>query len=320
MKEIFTSVSNILKTNANIIDTFKYPIKQYIDPIEINESSSVGDQIKYYRQLMGIQQKDVAKIIDIDRYTMYQLENKEYKQLYDKKHLKDVISFLDIEDKIIWNDKYLEFIYKDKQEEIYEFRMKYGISRVDLGRMMNVYEDTIMKWETNKSTISRKSYDSFIKIREEFNNSNQINDKTYNYYLFVNNNPFAKMEKYIKDEKITFKEFAKRMNRSENTLRNAKKINSISKGQYERFSELLSMKQLGIEFEDPYMKFINSKPDKFILNFLKQHNMSRAELSRQIKVGRCTVERWIRKEIVISRKNYEKLMAFISKKNNGTSA
>ena len=139
MKEIFTSVSNILKTNANIIDTFKYPIKQYIDPIEINESSSVGEQIKYYRQLMGIQQKDVAKIIDIDRYTMYQLENKEYKQLYDKKHLKDVISFLDIEDKIIWNDKYLEFIYKDKQEEIYEFRMKYGISRVDLGRKMNFY-------------------------------------------------------------------------------------------------------------------------------------------------------------------------------------
>ncbi len=289
MEEIFTSVSNILKTNANIIDTFKYPIKQYIDPIEINESSSVGDQIKYYRQQMGIQQKDV-------------------------------ISFLDIEDKIIWNDKYLEFIYKDKQEEIYEFRMKYGISRVDLGRMMNVYEGTIMKWETNKSTISRKSYDSFIKIREEFDNFNQINDKTYNYYLFVNNNPFDKMEKYIKDEKITFKEFAKRMNRSENTLRNAKKINSISKGQYERFSELLSMKQLGIEFEDPYMKFINSKPDKFILNFLKEHNMSRAELSRQIKVGKCTVERWIRKEIVISRKNYEKLMAFISKKNSGTSA
>ena len=88
--------------------------------MEINESSSVGDQIKYYRQLMSIQQKDVAKLIDIDRYTMYQLENKEYKQLYDKKHLQDVISFLDIEDKIIWNDKYLEFIYKDKQEEIYE--------------------------------------------------------------------------------------------------------------------------------------------------------------------------------------------------------
>ena len=30
------------------------PIKQYIDPVEINESSSVGEQIKYYRQLMGI--------------------------------------------------------------------------------------------------------------------------------------------------------------------------------------------------------------------------------------------------------------------------
>ena len=50
---------------------------------------------------------------------MYQLENKEYKQLYNKKHLQDVISFLDILDKMVWNDKYLEFIYKDMQNEIW---------------------------------------------------------------------------------------------------------------------------------------------------------------------------------------------------------
>ena len=32
--------------------------------------------------------------------------------------------------------------------------MKYDISRVDLRRMMNVYEDTIKKWKTNNFIIS----------------------------------------------------------------------------------------------------------------------------------------------------------------------
>lgn len=34
--------------------------------------------------------------------------------------------------------------------------MKYNISRVDPRTMMNVYEDTIKKWKTNKFIISRK--------------------------------------------------------------------------------------------------------------------------------------------------------------------
>lgn len=45
-------------------------------------------------------------------------------------------------------------------------RKKYNISRADWGRMMNVYEDIIKKWETNKFIISRKIYKklmSFIK-------------------------------------------------------------------------------------------------------------------------------------------------------------
>ena len=131
--------------------------------MEINESSSVGDQIKYYRQLMSIQQKDVAKLIDIDRYTMYQLENKEYKQLYDKKHLQDVISFLDIEDKIVMNDDYIAFLLDNPIQTILDFRKKNNLKRIDLAKMLDKDISVIKKWETGKSQMTRASYNKLKK-------------------------------------------------------------------------------------------------------------------------------------------------------------
>lgn len=44
--------------------------------------------------------------------------------------------------------------------------------------------------------------------------------------------------------------------------------------------------------------------------------MSRAELARQLKTSRTTIEKWIRKETIISRRNYEKLINFINKKSS----
>ena len=56
---------------------------------------------------------------------MHQIENYECKQIENPKYMQKIIDFLDIKDKINWNDKYLEFVYLNKQEELKEFRTKY---------------------------------------------------------------------------------------------------------------------------------------------------------------------------------------------------
>lgn len=123
---------------------------------------------------------------------MYQIENKDYKQIYYPETIRKIIDYLDIKDKIIWNDPYLKFIVYDEYEKIKEFRLKADIPQKDFANLLHVEASTLRKWETGES------------------------------------------------------------------------------------------------------------------------KMSRAELSRQLGIDRCTVERWIRNEIEISRSNYEKLMNFIN--------
>lgn len=314
IKEIKDAFENTFNNLKNIIKLeYSFEVKDYIEPIEINHNSSVGDQIKHYRQLKGVQQKDVAKHIDIDRYTMYQIENKDYKQIYYPETIRKIIDYLEIEDKIIWNDPYLKFIVYDEYEKIKEFRLKADIPQKDFANLLDVEASTLRKWETGESKMSRKNFEKFNNLLLEQENSKKFKCDD-SYINFIKNNPKKQFKDYIKKECINIEEFARRMDRHPTTILNM--INgktTITRKQYYKFEELLNNQKLGIISSDPYINFVKSnKQSKFILNFIKKNKMSRAELSRQLGIGRCTVERWIRNEIVISRSNYEKLMDFIN--------
>lgn len=322
MEEVFSTTNKLLKDYANIQDSFSYYIKDYIEPIEININSSVGEQIKYYRQLKGIQQKDVANYVEIDRYTMYQIENYDYAQIYYPQHIRKIIDFLDIEDKIIWNDKYLEFIINKQNYKIKEFRIKYNLTQKELANLMgkNTAVTTIRNWENGKSNISRKMFNKFMDAVNLMENSEC--DCIYKEYLsFIESNPSSKIKEYIEKEGISSKEFAIRMDRNINIINNL--INgraTMTKKQYIKFKELLDNQEKGIISSDPYISFIKSNPSDVILKLLKDENLSRAELSRKLGLDAGTVERWTRNEVKISRKSYNKLMEFINKKNSGTNA
>lgn len=107
------------------------------------------------------------------------------------------------------------------------------------------------------------------------------------------------------------------MNRHPHTIqRIIHNKNILTFKQYLKLKELLDKQEQGIKKSGPYIQFINSDYNKFIKSFLKEFNMSRAELARQLKTSRTTIEKWIRKETIISRRNYKKLINFINKKSS----
>lgn len=197
----------------------KYEIKVekpvILEPID--ENSSFGEQIKYHRKLLRIEQQDLADKLNVDRYTLYCIENKMYKQLYFPDTILKVLDELNIKDKIIWNDDYIEFVLNGGGNRIRNYRKKENISRYELAMKLNVHYGTIKKWENDTTIISRHKFDELKVLLDKQKNGISFYEDD-EYYQFINNKPIEKIKKYITEEKITKGEFAKRMECSEATI------------------------------------------------------------------------------------------------------
>ena len=110
MLESCTTISKLfdkLKDKLDVSITLKTHAKWKIP--QINENSTIGQQIKYYRRLANIKQTDLCLKLGCDRGVLDRLENRELK-LVNVKLIKDIIKELDIADKIIMNDDYIAFL------------------------------------------------------------------------------------------------------------------------------------------------------------------------------------------------------------------
>lgn len=128
----------------------------------INENSTLGEQIKYYRRLANIKQTDLCLKLGCDRGVLDHLENRKLK-LVNINLIKDIIKELNIEDKIIINDDYIAFILDNPSKTILDFRKENNLKRIDLARMLDKDISVIKKWETGKSQMTRASYNKLKK-------------------------------------------------------------------------------------------------------------------------------------------------------------
>ena len=103
---------------------------------QIDENSTIGQQIKYYRRLANIKQTDLCLKLGCDRGVLDHLENRELK-LVNVKLIKDIIKELDIEDKIVMNDDYIAFLLDNPIQTILDFRQKFSLKRLDLANMLD---------------------------------------------------------------------------------------------------------------------------------------------------------------------------------------
>lgn len=164
MLEIDVAISRLfdkLKDKLDAEITLKTHAKWKIP--QINENSTLGEQIKYYRRLANIRQTDLCLKLGCDRGVFNRLENKELK-LVNVKLIKDIIKELDIADKIVINDDYIAFLFDNPSQTILDFRKKHNLKQVDLARMLGKSVSVIKNWESGKSQLTRASYDKLKSI------------------------------------------------------------------------------------------------------------------------------------------------------------
>lgn len=150
-----------LKNNINTKVTLKTHAIWKIP--HIDENSTLGEQIKYYRRLKQIKQSELSKRLGVGIGCLQSIENKE-KRMVDIKLLLAVLKELDIEDKVNINDDYLAFLINDSAKTIKELRKKFKLTRMALENKIDIPNGTIKRWENGYSLITRKSYNKIKKV------------------------------------------------------------------------------------------------------------------------------------------------------------
>lgn len=123
----------------------------------IDEKSSLGEQIKYYRRLANIKQKDLSNKIGYSKNALKNIENNEIKAV-NIEMIIAIINELNIKDKISITDDYILFLMNNPAEQIIAFRKIQKLSVSQFAKKIGVSESSVRRWEKGNNHISRKEY------------------------------------------------------------------------------------------------------------------------------------------------------------------
>lgn len=157
--ELFSKLKHVINAKVTLETHAKWNLPQ------IDNNSTIGVQIKYYRRLANIKQTDLSLKLGYTRQALNHIENAEMK-LVNINLLKDVIKELKIEEKININDEYILFLLNNPSKKVIELRNKLNISRFEFAKLIGVSITSIARWENGNNHISREKYEK-IKLYME---------------------------------------------------------------------------------------------------------------------------------------------------------
>jgi len=142
---------------------YTIPVCEIRKTTDIHRNSNLGEQIKHFRLLAGLTQEELGQAIGTTKNSLRHLENKKL-LLLDMKLLGSVCAYLKIEDKIKYNDDYIEFVMKNPTAQINDYREREGISVYELSLRLNCDYSSAKNWASGKRLISRKKYEVLKKL------------------------------------------------------------------------------------------------------------------------------------------------------------
>ena len=155
-----------MKTNTNEICNLGKTTSFNME--EINDETSIGKQIKYFRKINNIRITDMAEELEIGYNTIVRLEEQSDNRNLNHKSIQiinKIIDYLDIRDKLNFsNNEYLDFILNKQSSAIKELKDKIG--RIEIANELNVTPDSVNRWITSDIVISKKHYHQIKKMLE----------------------------------------------------------------------------------------------------------------------------------------------------------
>ena len=129
----------------------------------LDDDADIYDVIKYHRVKKGYTLEELAKMVNVSRYTIMAIENK--KEYYCIKTLRKIFRVLDIEDEVMSKmDTYMRFLYMGGQATVKDIRKRLGMTQSKFAEALGVSRSSIRDWESGKKELSRKSWEKLVKF------------------------------------------------------------------------------------------------------------------------------------------------------------
>jgi len=131
----------------------------------LDHGADIYDVIKYYRVKKGYTIEELAKMVNVSRYTIMAIENK--KEYYCVKTLRKIFRVLDVEKEVIAKmDAYLRFLYMGGQATVKDMRKRLGMTQSKFAKELGVSRSSIRDWESGKKELSRKSWEMLVEFTQ----------------------------------------------------------------------------------------------------------------------------------------------------------
>ena len=131
----------------------------------LDDDADIYDVIKYYRIKKGYTIEELAKMVNVSRYTIMAIENK--KEYYCIKTLRKIIRVLEIEDEVVPKvDAYMRFLYMGGQATVKDVRKRLKMTQSRFAKELGVSRSSIRDWESGKKKLSRKSWEKLVEFTQ----------------------------------------------------------------------------------------------------------------------------------------------------------
>lgn len=124
-------------------------------------SLSVGKQIKHFRTLKELTQKELAKKINTDRAYISEIENDiKFPSI---ELLKKIIEVLNMEERITL-PPYTLFLMNNPVEKIKKYQIENNISNHKLSKILKTNSTYVKKWINGQTVISKSVYEKLNQL------------------------------------------------------------------------------------------------------------------------------------------------------------
>lgn len=155
IKSVFRYLKKVCKT--------EYRIEKPVGMLE--DDADIYDVIKYYRVKKRYTIEELAKMVNVSRYTIMAIENN--KEYYCIETLRKIFKVLDIEEEVIVKmDAYLRFLYMGGQAIVKDIRKSLRMTQSKFAKELGVSRSSIRDWESGKKELSRKSWEKLMEFTQ----------------------------------------------------------------------------------------------------------------------------------------------------------